>query len=63
MKKCMLIILSLFAVVTASAQESGNRIYGNNGYYQQRQRLASKRASRFSTIRLKPVASTQCSRL
>ena len=39
MKKCMLIVFSLFAVVTASAQESGNRIYGNNGYYQQRQRL------------------------
>ena len=39
MKKCMPIVLSLFAVITASAQESGNRIYGNNGYYQQRQRL------------------------
>ena len=36
MKKCALLILSLFAVVTASGQESGNRIYGNTGYYQQR---------------------------
>lgn len=39
MKKCVLLILSLFAVVTASGQESGNRIYGNNGYYQQKRHL------------------------
>jgi len=39
MKKCFLLILSLFAVVTASGQESGNRIYGNNGYYQQKRHL------------------------
>jgi uncharacterized protein YggE len=36
MKKCVLLFLSLFAVVPASGQESGNRIYGNNGYYQQK---------------------------
>lgn len=36
MKKCVLLILSLFAVVTASGQEAGNRIYGNTGYYQQK---------------------------
>jgi len=36
MKKCVLLILTLFAAVTAFGQESGNRIYGNNGYYQQR---------------------------
>ena len=36
MKKCFLLILSLFAVVTASGQESGNRIYTSNGYYQQK---------------------------
>ena len=36
MKKCALLILSLFAVVSASGQESGNRIYGNTGYYQQK---------------------------
>jgi len=36
MKKCALLVLSLFAVVSASGQELGNRIYGNNGYYQQR---------------------------
>lgn len=39
MKKCVLLILSLFAVVTASGQESGNRIYGNNGYFQQKRHL------------------------
>ncbi|HKP83731.1 MAG TPA: SIMPL domain-containing protein [Pyrinomonadaceae bacterium] len=39
MKKCFLLILSLLAVVTASGQESGNRIYGNNGYYQQKRQL------------------------
>ena len=38
MKKCVLLVLLLFAVVPASGQESGNRIYGNNGYYQQQQR-------------------------
>ena|ERR1700752_648693 len=36
MKKCVLLILFLFAVVPAFGQESGNRIYGNNGYYQQK---------------------------
>jgi uncharacterized protein YggE len=36
MKKCVLLFLSLFAVVPAFGQEAGNRIYGNNGYYQQR---------------------------
>jgi uncharacterized protein YggE len=39
MKKCVLFILSLFMVVQVSAQESGNRIYGNSGYYQQKQKL------------------------
>lgn len=39
MKKCVLLFLSLFAVVSASGQESGNRIYGNNGYYQQKRQL------------------------
>src|ERR1041384_5833138 len=39
MKKCFLLILSMLAVVTASGQESGNRIYGNNGYYQQKRQL------------------------
>ena len=39
MKKCALLVLSLFAVVSASGQESGNRIYGNNGYYQQKRNL------------------------
>lgn len=39
MKKCVLLILSLFAVITASGQESGNRIYGNNGYFQQKRHL------------------------
>jgi uncharacterized protein YggE len=36
MKKCFVLILSMFAVVTASGQEAGNRIYGNTGYYQQK---------------------------
>ena len=36
MKKCVLLFLSLLAVVSASGQESGNRIYGNTGYYQQK---------------------------
>ena len=36
MKKCALLILSLFTFVTASGQEAGNRIYGNTGYYQQK---------------------------
>ncbi|HKR12412.1 MAG TPA: SIMPL domain-containing protein [Pyrinomonadaceae bacterium] len=39
MKKCVLLVLSLLAVVPASAQEAGNRIYGNSGYYQQRRQL------------------------
>jgi uncharacterized protein YggE len=36
MKKCVLLFLCLFAVVPASGQELGNRIYGNSGYYQQK---------------------------
>ena len=36
MKICVLLFLSVVAVVPASGQESGNRIYGNNGYYQQK---------------------------
>jgi uncharacterized protein YggE len=39
MKKCVLLILSLFAVVTVSGQESGNRIYGNSAYVQQKRHL------------------------
>ena len=39
MKKCVLFILSLFVVVPASGQESGNRIYGNSGYYQQKRQM------------------------
>jgi hypothetical protein len=39
MKKCVLLILSLFAVVTVCGQESGNRIYGNTGYVQQKRHL------------------------
>ncbi len=39
MKKCVLLVLFLLAVVPVSAQESGNRIYGNNGYVQQRKNL------------------------
>lgn len=38
MKKCVLLVLSLLAVIPAFGQESGNRIYGNNGYYQQQKR-------------------------
>lgn len=36
MKKSFLLLISLFAAVTVCGQESGNRIYGNNGYYQLR---------------------------
>jgi uncharacterized protein YggE len=39
MKKCVLLVLSLFAVVPSYGQESGNRIYGNTGYYQQKRHL------------------------
>lgn len=40
MKKCVLLLVSLFAVVVpASGQEAGNRIYGNTGYYQQRKQM------------------------
>jgi uncharacterized protein YggE len=39
MKKCVLLILSLFVVTPALGQEAGNRIYGNNGYYQQRRQM------------------------
>ena len=41
MKKCALLVLSLFAVASASGQELGNRIYGNNGYYQQKRNLSA----------------------
>ena len=36
MKKCVLLFLSLFTAITAFGQESGNKIYGNTGYYQQK---------------------------
>lgn len=36
MKQCVLFILTLFAAFPTYAQEAGNRIYGNNGYYQQK---------------------------
>ena len=36
MKKCVLLMLSIFAVVPVYGQEAGNRIYGNAGYYQQK---------------------------
>ena len=36
MKKYVLLCLSLFAAVPVFGQESGNRIYGNAGYYQQK---------------------------
>jgi uncharacterized protein YggE len=39
MKICVLLILSLFVVVPAYGQVSGNRIYGNNGYHQQERHL------------------------
>ena len=39
MKKCVLLFLSLFAVVPAFGQESGNRIHGNTGYYQQKRQM------------------------
>lgn len=39
MLKCVLIFLCLLVVVPVSAQESGNRIYGNSGYVQQRKTL------------------------
>jgi len=38
MKKCVLLLLSLFAAIPALGQESGNRIYGNTGYAQQQRR-------------------------
>lgn len=41
MKKCVLLILSFCAAVPALGQELGNRIYGNNGYYQQKRHLAA----------------------
>ena len=41
MKKCVLLILALFAAVPAFGQESGNRIYGNTGYVQQRRPITS----------------------
>lgn len=36
MRRSFLLLASLFVAVTVFGQESGNRIYGNNGYYQQR---------------------------
>ena len=39
MKKCVLLFVSLLTAVTANGQESGNRIYGNAGYYQQKRHL------------------------
>lgn len=39
MKKCVLLFVSLLTAVTAYGQESGNRIYGNAGYYQQKRHL------------------------
>jgi len=36
MKRAFLLLVSLIFVTSVYAQESGNRIYGNNGYYQQR---------------------------
>jgi len=41
MKKCVLLILTLFAAVPAFGQESGNRIYGNTGYHQQRRQMVA----------------------
>jgi len=39
MKKCVLLFVCLLTAVTAYGQESGNRIYGNAGYYQQKRHL------------------------
>ncbi len=39
MKKCVLLFVSLLTAVTVYGQESGNRIYGNAGYYQQKRHL------------------------
>jgi uncharacterized protein YggE len=39
MKRGFFLLVSLFVAVNVCAQESGNRIYGNNGYYQQRRQL------------------------
>lgn len=36
MKRAFLLLVSLLSAITVCGQESGNRIYGNNGYYQQR---------------------------
>ncbi len=36
MKRSFWLLVSLLCAVTVYGQESGNRIYGNNGYYQQR---------------------------
>lgn len=41
MKKYVLLCLSLFAAVPAFGQESGNRIYGNTGYRQQKRQANS----------------------
>ncbi|MBD0369953.1 MAG: SIMPL domain-containing protein [Pyrinomonadaceae bacterium] len=56
MKKTFLLLALLFFAGTVSAQESGNRIYGNRGYYNQQRRqpqtntgnLASNRSSGYS---------------
>jgi uncharacterized protein YggE len=39
MKRGFFLLVSLFLTVNVCAQESGNRIYGNSGYYQQRRQL------------------------
>jgi uncharacterized protein YggE len=36
MRRAFLLLVSLCFALTVCGQESGNRIYGNNGYYQQR---------------------------
>jgi len=36
MRRAFLLLVSLCLAITVCGQESGNRIYGNNGYYQQR---------------------------
>ncbi|MGZ8845881.1 MAG: SIMPL domain-containing protein [Pyrinomonadaceae bacterium] len=36
MRRVFVCLVLLLAALTVSGQESGNRIYGNNGYYQQR---------------------------
>ena len=38
MKKTFVLLMALLCVSAAQAQESGNRIYGNRGYYNQQRR-------------------------